>query len=306
MSRRQLPKREQRLNDPRTIRRDEPDGFLTNETLKNGVRKLIPRTTRNWLRSPSKSMDWLWDSARFLCGSTKTLEIFPGAHLICHPRAYKVYRRDQVDDVDQCAEFRSFVSHCNNNMLLYDIGAHFGIFSLAAAWFGGRAVAIDPSPEAIKMIRIESTLNSCADRISVIHGAVSDSNGVIDMLSSGVFSNGYFKVANQRPKSEMTPVQAVTVDRMNLEFGPPTHIKIDVEGYEAAVLGGARTTLGQFSPILFLELHNEMIISAGENPCLALDELTALGYNAFAPDGRSIDAKSILAKPIVRIVAKRE
>ena len=294
------------MSDLGTIRRDERHGFLTHESLKNAVRRVIPRTTRNWLRSPSKSIDWLWDSARFLFGSTKSLEILPGSYFVCHPHAYKVYRRDQVDDAEQRAEFLSFVSYCSNKMLLYDIGAHFGVFSLASAHFGGRAIAVDPSPEAIEMIRIERTLNNCADRVSVIHAAVSDSNGAIEMLSSGVFSNGYFKVASQRPKSELTPVQAVTIDQMTVQFGRPTHIKIDVEGYEAAVLRGARTTLRQFSPILFLELHNEMVTFVGENPCAILHELTALGYNTFAPDGHSIDAGSILAKPIVRIVAKHE
>ena len=177
---------------------------------------------------------------------------------------------------------------------------------MAAARFGGRAIAVDPSPEAVEMIRIERTLNNCANRVAAIRAAVSESNGTIDMLSSGVFSNGYFKVASQRPKSELTPIQALTIDQMSLQFGPPTHIKVDVEGHESAVLRGARTTLRQYSPILFLELHNEMVISAGGNPCDVLDELTALGYITFGPDGRGIDTRTILARPIVRIVAKRE
>ena len=294
------------MNEPQTIEGHERGTHSGLERLKNAVRRVVPRAARNWLRSPSKSIEWLWDAARFSLGNTDSLEILPGSYLVCHPRAYKIYRRDQVDDPEQCAEFRCFVSYCSGNMLLYDIGAHFGVFSIAAAQFGGRAIAVDPSPEAVEMIGIERALNNCADRVAVIQAAVSESNGAINMLSSGVFSNGYFKVASQRPKSELTPVLALTIDQMTLQFGPPTHIKVDVEGHEGAVLRGARTTLRQFSPILFLELHNEMVNFAGGNPCDVLDELTALDYNTFGPDGHGIDTRTILAKPIVRIVAKHE
>jgi FkbM family methyltransferase len=190
-------------------------------------------------------------------------------------------------------------------MLLYDIGAHFGIFSLATANFGGRAIAVDASPAAARMIEIQASLNNCTDRVRILCEAVSDANDAIDMLNSGVFSDGYFKATRQKPKSELTRVRAVTIDQIALQFGPPTHIKVDVEGHEAAVLRGARATVRQFSPLLFLELHNEMVAGAGDNPYDTLNELADLHYDTFTPDGDAIDTKSILARPIVRILAKR-
>jgi FkbM family methyltransferase len=190
-------------------------------------------------------------------------------------------------------------------MVLYDVGAHFGIFSLAAAGFGGRAIAVDASPAAADMIAIQASLNKCTDRIQILRAAVSDANSAIDMLNSGVFSDGYFKATSQRAKSELTQVQAITIDQMALQFGPPTHIKVDVEGHEAAVLRGARGTLSRLSPILFLELHNEMVASAGDNPYDTVSELDELRYDTFTVDGYPIDASAILAKPIIRIVAKR-
>jgi FkbM family methyltransferase len=190
-------------------------------------------------------------------------------------------------------------------MVLYDVGAHFGIFSLAAAGFGGRAIAVDASPAAADMIAIQASLNKCTDRIQILRAAVSDANSAIDMLNSGVFSDGYFKATSQRAKSELTQVQAITIDQMALQFGPPTHIKVDVEGHEGAVLRGARDTLSRFSPILFLELHNEMVAGAGDNPYDTVNELDELRYETFTVDGYPIDASAILAKPIIRIVAKR-
>lgn len=266
---------------------------------------MVPRSARNWLRSPSKSLEWVWDSARFSLGITESLEISPNSFVVCHPRAYKIFHRDQLEDPEQSAEFRTFLSYCSDTMFLYDIGAHFGIFSLAAAGFGGRAIAVDASPAATHMIGIQASLNKCTDRLQVLRAAVSDENGAIQMLNSGVFSDGYFKATSQRPKSELTQVRALTIDQMAVQFGIPTHIKIDVEGHEAAVLRGARETLGRFWPILFLELHNEMVVSAGDDPRAALNELAELRYETFATDGDVISADAVLAMPIIRIVAKR-
>lgn len=293
------------LNDLRATRNHDRHRKWGVDCLKDAVRRVIPRATRNWLRSPSKSTQWLWDSARFFFGNTESLEISPNSFLVCHPRAYKIYRRDQIDDPEQSMEFRSFITYCSDAMLLFDIGAHFGVFSISAAKFGGRAVAVDPSPAAVQMIGIQAILNNCVDAVKVFHAAVSDKSGIVEMLSSGVFSDGYFKVTRHRPKRELTQVQAVTIDQMVLEFGAPTHLKIDVEGHEAAVLRGSRSTLQRFSPLLFLELHNEMVVSAGEDPYVTLNELTQLGYDTFALSGEAIDADAILARPIIRIVAKR-
>ncbi|MGH9756981.1 MAG: FkbM family methyltransferase, partial [Candidatus Acidiferrales bacterium] len=259
----------------------------------------------NWLRSPSKSTEWLWDSAQLSLGAKKTLEILPGWFLKCHPYAYKVYYESQIADPEQSLEFKNFTSHCAANMLLFDIGAHFGVFSLAAAHYGGRAIAVDPSPMAMRMVATEISLNSCPDRIQTLQAAVSDAKGVMEMLTSGVFSAGYFRVANGRLKKDLTRTRATTIDEMAFSYGVPTHIKIDVEGYEAAVLRGAREILSRASPLLFVELHNEMVAGDGGDPSAAIEELARYGYATFSLEGAKISREAILQQPIIRVVAKR-
>jgi FkbM family methyltransferase len=277
---------------------------LMRDSLRNAVRATIPRSTRNWLRSPAKTAMWVWDSLRFASGKSVTLEILPNVPLVCHPRASRIFKRDQVRDPEQSAEFRAFISCCSGSMLLYDIGAHFGIFSLAAAKLGGKAVAVDASPIATRMIEIAARLNKCDDRIEIISAAASDRSGDLDMLSSGVFSDGYFKTT-RRTGSELTNVQATTIDDMVLRFGPPTHIKIDVEGHERSVLRGATETLNRFSPVLFLELHNQMMATDGDDPRAVLRDLARFQYETFGLSGRAVTADEILAKAIARITARR-
>jgi FkbM family methyltransferase len=274
------------------------------DRLKSAIRAAVPRQLRNWLRSPSKSTQWVWDASRFYLGSTETFHFPPNCTLTCHPYAFRVAQA-QVADPEQRREFQNFVLQCSANMFLLDIGAHFGVFSLAAAHLGGKAIAIDPSPMAARMIARQARLNHLTEKIRIIRAAVSSEAGDVDMLSAGVFSDGYFKISHGRAKRELTRTQGTTIDQLVGQYGVPTHIKIDAEGHEAAIIRGGRATLGQHSPILFLELHNEMITSEGGDPHLALDELSQLGYKTFALEGAVLEADAILEKPLIRVVAAR-
>ncbi len=263
----------------------------------------MPRRARNWLRSPSKSIEWLWDSLRFSVGATKELTLLPGWALVCHPRVYKTLLRCQLNDPEQSGEFRNFVSYCDRSMCLFDIGASYGAFSCTAAHFGGTAIAVDPSPIAARLIRLPTRLNGYDKHIQIVEACVSDADGEAQMLSSGVFSDGYMRMARGRSSSELTKTRAVTIDQLADQFGPPTHIKIDVEGYEAAVVRGGKRTLTRFAPLLFLELHNEMIRSEGGDPSCVLDDLADMGYEMFSVGSVRIERGAISKMPICRLVA---
>lgn len=225
---------------------------------------------------------------------------------MCHPRAFEVAYRAQVCDPEQAAEFRQFLSHCHKGMLLFDIGASYGIFSLVAADVGGKAIAVEPSLIAVKMLSTQMRLNGLGDSIEVIAAAAGEREGSIRMLSSGVFSNGYFRFEKGRNKIETSSVNVITVDMLDAQFGTPSHLKIDVEGYEGAVLRGARKLLNESSPLIFLELHNEMVAATGGDPSFCLDELHRLGYSIFAIHGGPISKREALSVPISRVFASRE
>ena len=87
------------------------------------------------------------------------------------------------------------MDHCTPGMVLFDLGAHFGLFSLAALHYGGanaQAVAIDASPVAERLIRIQAALNGVAERVTVIRACVCEHSGVRDMVAVGVLADGYF------------------------------------------------------------------------------------------------------------------
>jgi FkbM family methyltransferase len=275
------------------------------EVVKNIVRATVPRGVRNWLRSPRKSAEWVFDSMQYSLGAVRSIEVLRGVRLTCHPQAYKVYQNAQLDDPEQREEFRGFVSRCWAGMLLFDIGAHFGIFSLIAAKLGGTSVAVDPSPISCRMLSRQRMLNECVGKIQILQAAVSDTDGLIGMLSAGVFTPGYVRVVRGRSQRELTQAPAIKVDEMADRFGVPTHIKIDVEGHELAVLRGAKRTLRDSAPLVFLELHNEMIRSASGDPVQCLAELKEHGYTIYLPSGEIGEKSSVLTPPIVRLIGQR-
>jgi FkbM family methyltransferase len=277
---------------------------LSGGTFKTLIRRTVSRPVRNWLRSPSKTAEWLWDTGQFKLGVTKNFEIAPNVCIAMHPHAYKVACDAQIAEPEENAEFRSFISCCSKAMFLFDIGAHYGLFSLAAARFGGNALAVEPSGMAICMIARQIALNLSGDRIRTLRAAVSETSGTLRMLSSGVFSEGYFKLTAGRPASELIEIRSVTIDEITSEFGPPTHVKIDVEAHEAAALRGGRDTFIRYSPTLFLELHNQMVGTDGGDPNAALDELQTLGYATYSFAGDLLGRPAILNKPIARVVAR--
>ena len=146
------------------------------------------------------------------------------------------------------------------------------------------------------------------DGIEVVHVAVSDQCGWQPMVPVGVLSSGfYISPSKDHTGSELTSTRTTTLDQLAEEFHlSPTHIKIDVEGDELAVISGGRQILSQPNgPLLFVELHNEMIRQNGRSPQETLVLLRDLGYETFATDGSAIDDRYILEKPLIRIVAKK-
>jgi len=277
---------------------------MQSEGIKSAIRAVVPRDVRNWMRSPAKALTWLWQSARFTCGFTNTLEISDGESLLGHPLVYRAAQTAQVRDPEQAAEVHQFISHCHPGMFLFDVGASFGIFSLACARLGGKAIAIDPSRIATKLIAKQLKLNNLNDQIRILESAIGDTDGTIEKLSSGIYSNGHYRYEPSRDKRELTRVAVTTVDRLAERFGRPSPLKIDVEGFEAAVLRGARELLKGSSALVFIELYNEMVRAAGGDPAYCVNELLSLGYSIFSAYGTRLSVEQALKPPIRRLLAR--
>ena len=273
------------------------------------ARKVVPRRLRNWLRSPRASLRWLRDGFLDALGGGVPLAVRPGWALLC-PRAARRAYGAHVTDPEQADELDAFIAACRPAMLLFDVGAHFGLFSFAALRFGGplsRAVAVDPSPAAVRMARRVARHNDMADRLEVVRAAAGAVEGTTMLVDVGVQASGYYVPADAaHPASEQSAVPAVTVDALARRFGQPTHLKIDVEGFEEAVLRGAAAVLRNAEPpAVFLELHHRMVRERGLDPAGALDLLASCGYTIYDNRSRIWDRGELLRRDLVRVAARR-
>jgi FkbM family methyltransferase len=254
----------------------------------------------------------MWDEAQHAAGGDRIVEMRSGWKLRCHPAAYDFAYSVQQTDPEQVRELDDFIAACRPGMLLYDIGCHFGLFSLAALHYGGptaRAIAADPSPTACRILSIESRLNEVDGRLSILKACVSDDTDCKRMVPVGVLSAGYFVRPNKdHPLTESIPTRSVTLDSLRDETGSAaTHIKIDVEGDEAAVLRGAERVLSSDPrPVLFLELHNQLIRKHDGDPAETLALLAKFGYSEITEAGVHLSPKEILGRPLIRVIARRK
>lgn len=124
-----------------------------------------------------------------------------------------------------------------------DVGAHFGLFSLAASKLmppAGVVVALEPVPSNYNHLLRNLSLNRCGNVYPVLAAAAAET-GIMTLNDPGATS--YFSViaalANTIQPGKLTVGTYRLADLIEMMMLPPPDlIKIDVEGHEVDVLNG--------------------------------------------------------------------
>src|SRR5438132_657961 len=83
-----------------------------------------------------------------------------------------------------------------------DLGCHVGTFSLPAAALGHRVIAVDASSNHARIVSAAGNINGFGDKLTVIQRAVSNVQGRVRFLESGLFGS---VLAN--PKDTSTAIE---------------------------------------------------------------------------------------------------
>lgn len=145
-----------------------------------------------------------------------------------------------------------------------------------------------------------------ADHLAVVEACAARNDGERDMLDTGVIGAGYFVGADTgRRTGDLSHVRAISIDTLcaTLDFHP-THVKIDVEGDELDVIRGASILLApERRPIIFLEIHNVILRSRGQDPREIVEHLEGLGYECHDVSSGRVDSLTF-EREVSRLVAE--
>jgi FkbM family methyltransferase len=146
---------------------------------------------------------------------------------------------------------------------IVDVGAHIGTTSIAALTRHGfgRAVAIEPDPENLRLLRANIGLNGLHDRVTVVEGAVSDSAGTCQFLpGSREGVDAEFLWMKGRLVEEPVP-GAISIETFTLDglaegglIDPKTTglLWLDCQKHDVKALQSATSFLEQRVPIVFV------------------------------------------------------
>jgi FkbM family methyltransferase len=270
------------------------------------LRGFVPRPWRNAARSPGATIRWSWHDLQYRLGRTPFVEVTADWRVRCHPASRVVFEAHR-DEPEFRSELAGFARAATPGMVLVDVGAHLGFFTLAALHHGGptsRVVAVEPSASALSVLEANVRLAEADDRVTVIHAALGSHSGWLHALTTG--AGGLHQLVRpDAPRADTVAVPVRRLDDLVADLGlTPTHVKIDVEGFEGDVIEGGRACLAAHHPVIFLELHGALLRQAGDDAARVLAVLAEDGYAVLEANGRPISARDAAAAPLIRLVCR--
>ncbi|CAN5482543.1 hypothetical protein BH10PSE7_BH10PSE7_15660 [soil metagenome] len=151
----------------------------------------------------------------------------------------------------------------------FDVGAHYGYFSLLAlngVGEKGRVIAFEPSGYAGEMLK--KNLGR-SENATIVQAAVWHEPGTLVLNDFGPSRSAFNSFAGIRDdpniKGEPFKAKAITLDQYVKETGIiPDFVKIDVESAEMHVLNGMKEVIRNHAPVISMELGDfAHLIQAG-------------------------------------------
>ncbi len=185
--------------------------------------------------------------------------------------------------------------------VVYDVGAAFGVYSIFFAkkvGSKGKVVAFEPNPKIVKGILENVKINEFSN-VKVLPIALGETRKTdLFAFPSNLLGIGSLEehekariLALNNAVSVNVPIETVDYLVNSGRIAKPDFVKIDVQGFELAVLKGMSDTIDKHKPKLFVEIHALPNINWQiENTLKILNFLSAKGYSMFhVESGKYLD-----------------
>lgn len=144
--------------------------------------------------------------------------------------------------------------------VVVDAGANIGTYALPAAVAGCHVHAFEPDPRAYDRLVANATANHFdTGFVTPYRIGLSDTTGTRTLHCAPQSTlSSYQPTDTAHRNGQLVTTRVERLDEL-VETGAlpaPDHLKVDVEGHEAAVLHGAAETIRAARPTIYVEIHD--------------------------------------------------
>jgi FkbM family methyltransferase len=189
----------------------------------------------------------MWQVWRKLPNAGAIAQLSDGERLWCPPWSHLAAAWLSVGDHE--AELPFARALLRRDDVFIDVGANIGVYSIVAAVRGARVLAFEPNRSARAMLASNLALNQVEDRVRVLSYALADFEGPARFTTDLESSNHL----ESNPETGSEVVEVRQLDAVLEPGAGVTLIKIDAEGFDEAVLRGARGALERERPVVIVE-----------------------------------------------------
>jgi len=243
----------------------------------------LPEEFRNYLgRQPKLAL--VYEEILERLKPSEIMQIIcQGSIMYIDTRDVAVARRLLTDGAWEPYETQLMKQSIKPHMVVLDIGANIGYYSLLAARLlngTGKVVAIEPDSRNFRLLSLSIRANAYSNVIA-IQKAVSNTTGraklFLDAKAVGIPSLSELNIGAKGEGSVC--VDTVTLDSLlhDLAVERIDVMKIDVEGAEGLVLEGGSKALRNVNRI-FMEFKQQALRNLGTDPAQLISQLIYAGF----------------------------
>ena len=208
------------------------------------------------------------------------------------------------------ANYDSILPDLKNAQVILDIGANVGVTSMFFASINSKAriISFEPHPDTFKKAIENLKLNTFRN-IEIINTGLGEKRDNLKLYEVNEHNPGMNRLLAIEKDLPFKIVEINTLDDilMARNISKVDVIKLDVEGFEYAVLKGAKEIINS-KPVLFIELDDDNLKENNKSAKELIELLVLFGYKEFyrADDLSPITVQSNFDHCHFDIVAKSE